>query len=251
MSERKLLVMLGSGPGIGVGVSKLFASRGFSKIALCSRNAERLQTDAANVARAANPGVEVKTYPVDLADTKAIEKVLAQVEKELGTAEVVVYNASHVTKSKLGEYSEEEVEVDLKISTIGLYTVAKLVLPQLASLAKSSPTSKPSLLVTSGGLFKSPFAPYFSLSLSKAAQHSLTMSLSQEYAKQGVHVVAMVVHGLVKPEGDENFGPGVIADVYWKLYEQGAKGETETWISPPEGDKESREWQERKRTEAL
>lgn len=139
----------------------------------------------------------------------------------------------------------------LKIATIGLYTVAKIVLPQLVSLAKSNSSSKPSLLVTSGGLFKSPFAPYFSLSLSKAAQHSLTMSLSQEYAKQGVHVAAMVVHGLVKPEGDKNFGPEIIADVYWKLYEQGADGEKEVWISPSDEDKESKEWQERKRTEAL
>lgn len=118
MSESKLLIMLGSGPGIGVGVSKLFASRGFDKIALLSRNAERLQNDAASVKKAANPGAEVKTYPVDLADTKAIEKVLAQIEKELGTPEVVVYNASHLTKSKLGEYSEEEVETDLKVSSL-------------------------------------------------------------------------------------------------------------------------------------
>lgn len=77
------------------------------------------------------------------------------------------------------------------------------------------------------------------------------MSLSQEYAKQGVHVAAMIVHGLVKPEGDENFGPDVIARTYWGLYEQGADGEKEVWIRPPEGDKESKEWQERKRTEVL
>lgn len=90
MSDSKLLIMLGSGPGIGVGVSKLFASRGFNKIALLSRNSERLQTDAESVKKAANPDAEVKTYPVDLADTKAIGKVLAQIEKELGTPEVVV-----------------------------------------------------------------------------------------------------------------------------------------------------------------
>jgi short-subunit dehydrogenase len=139
----------------------------------------------------------------------------------------------------------------LKIATIGLYTVARIVLPQLTDLAKSSPTSKPALLVTSGGLYKSPFAPYFSLSLSKAAQHSLTMSLAQEYSKQGVHIAAVVVHGLVKPEGDKYFGPSIIADVYWKLYGQGADGEKEVWISPPDADKESKEWMERKRTEAL
>jgi len=77
------------------------------------------------------------------------------------------------------------------------------------------------------------------------------MSLAQEYGKKGVHVAAMVVHGLVKPEGDKIFGPAVIAEVYWKSYEGGVGGEGEVWISPPESDKESKEWMERKRAEAL
>jgi NAD(P)-dependent dehydrogenase (short-subunit alcohol dehydrogenase family) len=270
MTDSKLLIMLGSGPGIGVGVSSYFAARGFNKIALLSRTAERLQIDADSVKKAASPGTEIKTYAVDLADTKAIEKALVDVEKDLGTPEVVVYNASHLTQSKLFEYGEGEIEVDLKvicippplsypfelicwfkIATLGLYTVSKHLLSQLATLATKKPNSKPTLLVTSGGLFKSPFSPYFSLSLSKAAQHSLTMSLAQEYVKKGVHVAAMVVHGLVKPEGDKYFGPSVIAEVYWRVYEQGKDGEKEVWISPPEADKESKEWMERKRTEAL
>lgn len=118
MSDTKLLIMLGSGPGIGVGVSSLFAARGFNKIALLSRNAERLQVDAESVKKAASSGTEVKTYSVDLADTKAIENALADVVKELGTPEVVVYNASHLTGSKLFKYSEEDIEIDLKVSVL-------------------------------------------------------------------------------------------------------------------------------------
>lgn len=116
MTDNKLLIMLGSGPGIGVGVSALFASRGFNKIALLSRNAKRLLKDAESVKKAASPDTEIKTYSVDLANTEAIVKTLALVEKELGIAEVVVYNASHLTASKLFKYTEEEVEVDLKVN---------------------------------------------------------------------------------------------------------------------------------------
>jgi NAD(P)-dependent dehydrogenase (short-subunit alcohol dehydrogenase family) len=90
---------------------------------------------------------------------------------------------------------------------------------------------KPALLVTSGGLYKEPFAPYFSLAVSKAAQHSLTISLNQAYGKQGVHVAAVVVHGLVKPDS-EHFSPRKIAEIFWNLYEQGAEnGEKEVWVS--------------------
>lgn len=87
--------------------------------------------------------------------------------------------------------------------------------------------------------------------MAKAAQHSLTMSLAQEFSKQGVHVAAIVVHGLVKPES-KHFSPRVIAEVFWKLYEQGAeKGEKEVWVKAPDGDEKSKEWMERKWKEAL
>jgi hypothetical protein len=101
-------------------------------------------------------------------------------------------------------------------------------MPHLLTLVPD-PTRKPAFLVTSGGLYKEPWHTYVSLSLSKASQHNVTMSLSKAFARKGVHVAAVVVHGLVSPES-ELFSPKRIAGVYWGLYEQGAKGEKEVWI---------------------
>jgi short-subunit dehydrogenase len=41
----KALVVLGSGPGIGVGVACNFAVRGFTHVALVSRDQDRLKKD--------------------------------------------------------------------------------------------------------------------------------------------------------------------------------------------------------------
>jgi hypothetical protein len=118
-----------------------------------------------------------------------------------------------------------------QISTISLLTTANWALPQQAKLAQKDASRKPCLLVTSGSLYKDPFAPYFALSLCKAAQHNLTMSLNQAYAKQGVHVAAVVVHGMVRPES-EYFNPRRIGEAFWALYEQGVEGgEKEVWVS--------------------
>jgi len=240
----RLIVVLGSGPGIGIGVASLFASRGFSRVALLSRNAERLQTDAKSVLGAVNGSeshsVNVKTYSVDLADSKALERALGQIESDLGVPEVVVYNASHLTTSKFFNYTEEEINEDLKVSTTSLYTAAKWAMSHLTSFVNLKDRN-PAFLVTSGGLFKDPWAPYFSLSLSKAAQHSLTMTLSQEFSKKGVHVAAVVVHGLVKPDS-EFFSPAKIAETFWALYQQGAQGEKEVWVTAPKDDKASADW---------
>jgi hypothetical protein len=106
-------------------------------------------------------------------------------------------------------------------------------MPHLISLS-ASPDRAPALFVTSGGLYKTPWHPYFSLSLSKASQFSLTQSLAQAFSPQGVHIAAVVVHGLVKPDS-EIFSPQKIADVFWKLYQQGAGGEREVWITDGKG----------------
>ena len=106
-------------------------------------------------------------------------------------------------------------------------------MPHLVSHAGEAGRN-PALLVTSGGLYKQPYHGYFSLSLSKAAQFSLTQSLAQVYSREGVHVGAVVVHGLVNPES-EHFSPKRIASVFWDLYQQGPKGEREVWITDGKG----------------
>jgi len=220
-----------------VGVASHFASQNFNRVALLSRNAERLQSDVAAVSeatRGANRSdVTVKPYPVDVSDMASLERVLRQVVQELGKPEVVVYNAAALRSGKFFELTEEDVNTDFKVATLGLYCTARVLMPDLVSLS-GQPGRKPALLVTSGGLYKDAFAPFFSLSLSKASQHSLTMSLSQVYAKQGVLVSAVVVHGLVKPES-EIFSPKKIAEVFWDLHQQGAGGEKEVWITDGKG----------------
>jgi NAD(P)-dependent dehydrogenase (short-subunit alcohol dehydrogenase family) len=121
--------------------------------------------------------------------------------------------------------------MEKQIATSGLYTTARILAPHLESLA-STPGSKPTLLVTSGGLYKQPYHPFFSLAQSKAAQHNLTMSISQVLKPKGVHVAAIIVHGLVR-EDSPIFAPKKIAETYWKVYEE--RTEKEVWITDGKG----------------
>jgi NAD(P)-dependent dehydrogenase (short-subunit alcohol dehydrogenase family) len=118
-SSNRLIVILGSGPGIGVGVASYFASQGFNHVALLSRNAERLAVDAESVHSAVKEAgaaeATIKTYPVDLADSPALLKVLQTLEAELGVPEVVVYNASLVSGSRFFAIGEEDIEAGLKV----------------------------------------------------------------------------------------------------------------------------------------
>jgi NAD(P)-dependent dehydrogenase (short-subunit alcohol dehydrogenase family) len=114
----RLIIVLGSGPGIGVGVASHFAAQSFNRVALLSRNASRLQQDAASVvaaAKQAHGAVEVRTYPIDLTDGAKLEEVLRRVVRELGTPEVVVCNAARVAGGRFFEVREEDILGDFKV----------------------------------------------------------------------------------------------------------------------------------------
>lgn len=114
------LLVVGSGPGIGVNVAKLFAERGFRKVILTSRNAERLAKEVEQVKAAASgtgKEVEVVSTTIDLGDKKSVDAGLREVERLVDSErlEAVLFNAARVGPSKLWEFSTEEIENDLQV----------------------------------------------------------------------------------------------------------------------------------------
>lgn len=111
------LVIIGSGPGIGVHVGSLFASKGFTKIALVARNQDQLSKDKAQIEQAAsNKTITVKTYPLDVTNLPQLSETLDQIGRDLGKPEFVFYNAAAVRPSKLLGYDEEDMLYEFKVS---------------------------------------------------------------------------------------------------------------------------------------
>lgn len=112
------LLVVGSGPGVGRSVSKLFAANGFSQVILLSRDATRLASDAEHVQSAA-PGTQVHTIPADMAKKQSVSDALAQVDRYTDKVplQAVLYNAARVGESKFFEWTVEELEQDLAVSS--------------------------------------------------------------------------------------------------------------------------------------
>jgi len=113
----RLLVVIGSGPGIGVHVASAFATRGFNRVALVARNQAKLNSDRATIEKAAAAGASVKvgTYATDITDHVAFNNILNRMDEEMGPAECVFYNAATVRPSVLLETSEVDMEQDFKV----------------------------------------------------------------------------------------------------------------------------------------
>lgn len=118
ISPNSVLVVIGSGPGIGLATAIHFASHGFRKVALVSRNAERLQKDREAVIHAVNQAsnkeIEVKTWSTDITVTSELKKTLSEVQ-EMGDVKCVHFNAARVSPSAFFEFDEETLGNDFAV----------------------------------------------------------------------------------------------------------------------------------------
>ncbi|KAK5111868.1 hypothetical protein LTR62_004600 [Meristemomyces frigidus] len=214
----RTLLLLGSGPGIGVAIASCFATRGFTHIALVSRNASRLKEDKDKVLDAIQErgySCQVKTWACDLTDLEHLKKTLGEVEG-FGGLDSVVFNAARVAGRPPLEEEVESIRKDFELTNIALYVTAQWAFP---ILQKASEDKSPSFFVTSTTLlYKEPVPQLVSLSMTKSAQRALVLSLHAIYGKE-IHVALLSVGGVVSPKA-KNLSPENIADRCWQLYKQ-------------------------------
>ena len=119
----KTLAVLGSGPGIGVGVAARFAVSGFTYIALVARNSDRLKQDEATVLdaiRSSGGNCQVKSWTCDLTDSQQLKRTLAEIEA-LGELECVLYNAARVAGKPPRDEKVDQIEADFKVRILLIY----------------------------------------------------------------------------------------------------------------------------------
>ncbi|KAK5164265.1 uncharacterized protein LTR77_009959 [Saxophila tyrrhenica] len=215
----KTLLILGSGPGIGVHIACAFSVRGFTHIALVSRDSSRLAKDQDTVLDAIQErgySCQVKTWACDLCDFEQLERTLKEIEG-FGEVECVVLNAARVAGRAVLEEGVEEIQGDFRLTNLALYKTAQWAIPLLKQ--KTGEQDSPSFFVTSTTLlYKEPEPDLVSLSMVKSAQRALVLSLHAKFGKE-VHVALLSVGGVVST-ANKNPNPENIADKAWELYKQ-------------------------------
>ncbi|MEU8360734.1 SDR family NAD(P)-dependent oxidoreductase [Nonomuraea sp. NPDC048882] len=190
-------VIIGAGPGIGRSVARRFAKEGL-RVALVSRTGSTLDLEGA------------LAYRADSTNEDELRAALDAAAQELGTPDVVVYNAAIIRRDSPGEVSAR-VQLDAwAVNVVGALVTAAHVAPAMA--ARGSGT-----FIVTGGM-PEPKAGYVSLSLGKAGVRTLVALLDEEYGPAGVHAASVTVAGPVAPGTD--FDPDDIAEHYWRLHTQ-------------------------------
>lgn len=220
MTDEKVAVVIGVGPGLGAAVSRRFAREGYA-IGLVSRT--RASSEPVQAAIEAGGG-RATSIAGDAADELSLATAIAEVKATLGAPEVLVYNAGAFRMGGVLEVSADELAACWRANCLGGYVAAQRVLPDM--LAKRRGT----LLFTGATASLRGSARFAALAAGKFGLRAVAQSLARELGPQGIHVAHVIIDGQIdlprsratSPQrGDETFlSPDAIAETYWQLHVQ-------------------------------
>lgn len=206
--EGQSCVIVGVGPQLGMAVAHRFAREGF-RLGLIARRAEALHGYVEELR--ANDDTAI-AYPADLADLAAIPALFAQITQEIGSPDVLIYNASASTYGVPSQLTDRQLLGDLTVSVVGALACAREVIPAMRERGEGT------IILTGGGFALNTYAPMASLGIGKAALRSLALNLGAELEPQGIHAATVTILGEVR-EGTL-FDADRIAEAYWQLHTQ-------------------------------
>lgn len=209
----KCALIVGTGPGLSASLARLFAKNGL-KVALAARRLENL----APLEREAN----AKGFTCDSTKRDDVVRLFDDVERAMGTPDVVVYNASYRTSGPFVGLDPDEVARSISVSAFGGFLVAqeaaKRMLPQRHGAIMFTGASAS----VKGYPQSAPFA------MGKFALRGLAQSMARELQPQGIHVTHIVVDGGIRSDRrpdppdkpDSMLDPDAIAESYLHLLQQ-------------------------------
>ncbi len=213
--KKCVCIIVGFGPGMGLALAKAFGREGCA-LALLSRDPGR---HASLLAPLDQESFTVRTWAADAGDEAALTAALAAAERELGPAEVLIYNALAPTFLPPTALKADQLVADFRVNVAGALVATQRVLPGMRVRGRGT------VLFTGGGWAFQPWSGAASPGIGKAGLRNLAQSLAQELAGTDVHIGTVTIAGQV--QAGTHFDPDKIAQAYVTLYRQ-APAEFET-----------------------
>lgn len=181
-------VVIGIGPKNGAAFARRFAADGYA-VALLSRRTELSSKIAAELGDAV-------AVACDVSDPESVGAAFARVGDELGPAQTVIYNAGSGSWGNIEEVSAEQFEQSWRVNSMGLFHVAKQVVPGMVERGRGNIVVVGATASLRGKPFTTAFAP------AKAAQRSLAQAMARHLGPKGIHVSLMIIDGGIGTAGE-------------------------------------------------
>ena len=189
----KTVLITGGSRGLGLVMAREFARAG-SRLVLCARDEQELQHAQTDIQEF---GADVMTVPCDVTDKHAVDEMVATVNDQFGTIDVLVNNAGIIQVGPLEVMTMEDFERAMQAHFWGPLNTILAVLPSMRQKKSGRIVNISSI----GGKVSVPhLIPY---SASKFALVGLSKGLRAELLKDGISVTT-VCPGLMRTGSPRN-----------------------------------------------
>ena len=202
------VLIVGVGSGLSASLARLCASKSM-KIVLAARNVEKLE-DLINETNA-------DAYACDSSNIESVENLFKEMDKKIGTPNLVIYNPSARIKGGITELDAKKTQDAINVTCFGAFLVAKEAAKRMIKRKSGS------IFFTGASAGVKGFANSSVFAMGKFGLRGLAQSLARELHPQNIHIGHFIIDGAIgrKPFGTyETINPDLIAKTYLEFHNQ-------------------------------
>jgi len=209
---RDVALIVGSGPGLSASLARLCAKEGMA-VALAARDAGKL------TALATETGA--RAYGCDAGDAAQVGRLFADVARDIGEPDLVVFNASQRVRGSVAELDPEAVRRAIHVTCFGGFLVGQAAAKLMLKRGSGSIQFTGASASVKGYVNSATFA------MGKFGLRGLAQSMARELAPKNIHVAHFVIDGGIASEqggrtdrDDRWLDPDAIAATYLHVHRQ-------------------------------
>ena len=222
-SQRQVVLVIGAGDHTGGAIARRFAREGFIAC-VTRRRAERL---APLVAAIRAEGGEAHAFGSDARREEQVEELFGQIEREIGSVQVCVYNVGGNVRFPISETTSRVYFKVWEMCALGAFLAGREAAKYMV------PRGKGTILFTGATASMRGGSGYAAFAGGKHAQRALAQSMARELGPLGIHVAHVVIDGAIdtdfirenRPDlyekrkgADGLLAPDAIAELYWHIH---------------------------------
>lgn len=177
----KAALVTGASRGIGKAIAQAFINEG-CRVAICARNAERLQATVDELSQGGNKVIGV---PADLTDAAAVQQFAAKSHAAFGRIDILVNSAGTHLRGTLESTTLDILERQLRDKVFGFFSMIKAVLPIMQAQRDGR------IVNIVGQAARHPHPDRFPSGVTNAAVMAMTKSIADAVARDNIRVNAV------------------------------------------------------------
>ncbi len=209
----QLALIVGAGPGLGVSLAYTLAGHGM-KVALASRNQERLEILAKRLRQMGNTSV---AYACDATDETEVLALFKAVQQDLGTPHLVVYALQSFARAETMQVEAAAFERSWRHNCLGAFLVAREAARAMV------PQARGTIILVGSTSSLIGREEHLNLAVGKFGQRALAQVLARELWAKGVHVGHVVIDADIRegaPAGVPQSEPHDVAQAILNMHLQ-------------------------------